>query len=101
MGIRGDGKEKEMRRSEYKRGEFILSRMQHYLLIDLGHGIIDAEQAGYVFDLIIWARRNRQLSNSGVTTDMDLAQNSYYLKALNDYRGYLEIRQQRLKEKFA
>lgn len=89
-----------MRRSDFTRGEFILSRMQHYLLMDLGHEIINAEQAGYIFDLMVWARRNRQLSSSGVTTDMDLAQNSYYLKALKDYRGYLVIRKQRLEEKF-
>lgn len=90
-----------MKRVDYKRGQFILSRMQDYLLIDLGKGVIDAEQAGYVFDLLVWARKNRQLASSGVTTDVDLAQNSYYLKALDDYRKYLEIKNQRLKEKFA
>lgn len=90
-----------MRRSDFTRGEFILSRMQHYLLMDLGRGEINTEKAGYVFDLMVWAKRNRQLSSSGVTTDIDLAQNSYYLKALNDYRGYLVIRKQRLEEKFA
>ena len=90
-----------MRRSDYKRGEFILSRMQYYLLIDLGKGKINSEQAGYVFDLIVWARKNWQLFSSGVTTDTDLARNTYYLRALDDYRGYLVIKQQRLKEKFA
>ena len=90
-----------MRRSDFKRGEFILSRMQYYLLIDLGRGEINTEQAGYVFDLMVWAKKNRQLSSSGVTTDIDLARNNYYLRALEDYRRYLGIRQQRLKEKFA
>ena len=89
-----------MKRIDYRRGEFILSRMQYYLLIDLGKGIIDSEQAGYVFDLMVWAKRNRQLSSSGVTTDFDLAMNSYYLRAIADYRGYLKIKRKRLEEKF-
>lgn len=89
-----------MRRSDYKRGEFILSRMQHYLLMDLGRRIINTEQAGYVFDLMVWAKKDKKLFSSGVTTDMDLAQNDYYLRALEDYRGYLVIRKQRLEEKF-
>ena len=101
MGFQRDGQPIQMKRVDYKRGEFILSRMQHYLLIDLGKGIINAEQAGYVFDLMVWAKKNQQLFSSGVTTDADLARNSYYLKALKDYRGYLQIKQQRLKEKFA
>jgi len=90
-----------MKRVDYKRGEFILSRMQYYLLIDLGKGKINSEQAGYVFDLMVWTKRNKQLFSSGVTTDEDLARDSYYLKALEDYRRYLQIKQQRLKEKFA
>lgn len=90
-----------MKKTDYKRGQFILSRMQYYLLIDLGKEVINAEKAGYVFDLMVWAKRNQQLSSSGVTTDIDLAQNSYYLRALDDYRGYLQIKRKRLEEKFA
>ena len=88
-------------RSQYKRGEFILSRMQYYLLIDLGKGIINSKQAGYVFDLMVWTKKNGRLFSSGITTDTDLARNNYYLRALDDYRRYLQIKQQRLKEKFA
>lgn len=88
-----------MRKSDYKRGEFILSRIQHYLLIDLGKEEIDAEQAGYVFDLMVWSQRNGKLFSNGVTTEEDLANNPYYLKALKDWQNYLLIRRQELEAK--
>ncbi len=90
-----------MKRIDYKRGDFILSRLQYYLLVDLGRGEIDAEQAGYIFDLMVWAKKNNRLYSNGVTTEEDLASHPYYLRALDDYRRYLELKQQRLEEKFA
>lgn len=89
-----------MRIADYKRGEFILSRLQYYLLIDLGKGEINAEQAGDIFELLVWAKRNRQIFPNGITTDEDLAQNKYYLRALDDYRRYLEIKKEMLEAKY-
>lgn len=86
-------------RSQYKRGEFICSRINYYLLLDLGKGVINSDQSAYVFNLMVWATKEKKLFSNGVTTDEDLAQNEYYLKAVDDYRNYLMIKREILEAK--
>lgn len=84
--------------SKRERGKFISNRMQDLILHDLGSCKINAEQAGDIFDLLIKASRNKELFVSGVTSNMELAQNKYYKKAVAAWGKCLEIRKQQLRE---
>ncbi len=95
-----------LKKSDYKRGDFILSRMQLYILQDLGRGKLTADpenknkpQAGDVFDLMVQAKKEMRLFSNGVTIDRNLSKNEYYLKALEDWKKVLENRQKLLEEK--
>jgi hypothetical protein len=59
-----------------KRGDFIREKMGMAILKDLGSGKIDAVEAGDLDDLM------RDITTSGVTFNMELAANPYYLSAV-------------------
>lgn len=88
-----------LKKVDYKRGDFILSRMQLYILQDLGKEVINANQAGDILDLVVKAKKEQRLFSSGVTVDSKLVKNEYYLKALEDWKKILENKKKFLEEK--
>jgi len=72
--------------SNYKRGQFIKSRMNHFLLIALGREEIDSIEASRIFDLI------SDIETAGTTHSRDLVKEPFYLQAVRDWRTVLEKR---------
>lgn len=62
--------------SQYERGKYIKSRIMLYILIDGGHGKINTEEWGRVYDLI------SEITTAGTTHSRELAQNGYYKRAV-------------------
>lgn len=81
-----------MKKSQYRRGEFIKAKIGLSILHDLGSGKIDAEQAGDLDNLM------REIEMSGVTFNLELAKHPYYQKAIEVWRGYLEAKRQSIIE---
>lgn len=78
-----------MSRSQHERGDFIREKMGLAILKDLGASKIDAIQAGDLDDLM------RAMRISGVTFDLDLARNPYYLRAVNAWGTHRRAQRER------
>lgn len=81
-----------MSRSLHERGDFIREKMGLAILHDLGGEKINANEAAEVDDLM------RDLQASGVTFNIDLARNKYYLNAVASWREYKEAQRQNVIE---
>lgn len=79
-----------MKKSQYKRGEFIKAKIGLSILHDLGNGKIDAEQAGDIEDLM------REIETSGITFNIELTKHEYYQRAIEAWRECLEAKRQRV-----
>ncbi len=75
--------------SKFERGKYIRLKMHHLILLDLGGGKINAEQAGDSYDLI------SEVETAGTTHCQELARNEYYIKAVEAWVEYKEVRRQR------
>jgi len=78
--------------SKRERGQYIRLKMYYYLLIDLGSGKINAEQAGDVYDLI------SEIETAGTTHSKELAENEYYKRAVADWVKAKEAHRKRIIE---
>lgn len=75
--------------SQYERGNFIRLKIHGYILDALGHGEINADGAGDVYDLISF------VETSGSTHNSELAEHPFYKKAVEAWR---EVRERRIKK---
>lgn len=75
--------------SQYERGKFIKSRMNHYILMALLKREINAEEAGRLFDLI------SEVETSGSTHNSELVREPFYLQAVKDWQ---KVRERRVKK---
>lgn len=64
--------------------------MYHYILLDLGGGKINAEQAGDIYDLI------SGIETAGTTHCSDLANNEYYKRAVQEWVRAKKIHRERI-----
>lgn len=78
--------------SQFERGKYIRLKMHHLILLDLGEGKINAEQAGDAYDLI------SEIETAGTTHSRELAQNEYYRKATSAWVEAKRIDRQRFIE---
>lgn len=78
--------------SKYERGKYIKLKMHHLILLDLGSGKINAEQAGDAYDLM------SGIETAGTTHNQKLAKNEYYKKAVEEWVKAKEIHRQRIIE---
>jgi len=78
--------------SQYERGKYIRLKIHHQILLDLGAGKINAEQAGEVFDLM------SEIETAGTTHDPALAKNEYYASAVAAWVEAKQIQRQRIIE---
>lgn len=76
--------------SKYERGKYIRLKMHYLILVDLGSGKINAEQAGDVYDLM------SEIETAGTTHCRELAGNEYYKKAVEEWTRAQELHRQRL-----
>jgi len=76
--------------SKRERGLYIKLKIHHLILIDLGSGKINAEQAGCAYDLI------SEIETAGTTHSRELAQNEYYKKAVEEWVNAKEAHRKRL-----
>ena len=67
--------------SNYKRGQFIRSRMNHFILMALGQEEINAMEAGRIFDLI------SDVETAGTTHSQALIKEPFYLQAVQDWKA--------------
>ncbi len=74
-----------MKYSDYKRKKYIRMKMIYLLLLDL----VPSKQFGIVWDLI------DEIGPSGTTHCRELAENEYYIKAVNGWTEAEELRRQR------
>ena len=72
--------------SSYKRGRFIKSRINHFILIALGREEIDSAEAGRIFDLI------SDIETAGTTHSLELIKEPFYLQAIKDWQAIPERR---------
>ena len=72
--------------SNYKRGRFIKSRMNHSILMALGREEIDAFEAGRIFDLI------SEVETAGTTHSLELVKEPFYLQAVENWKAIPERR---------
>lgn len=79
--------------SQRTRGDFIREKMGLAILHDLGESKIDSKQAGDIDNLM------RDLEASGATVNIELAQNEYYLKAIEAWRKHLETKREERRNK--
>lgn len=82
-------KESPVSYSRHERGEFIRTKMQHYILMELGTGKINADKAGHIFDLI------SDVETAGTTHNKELATHEFYLKALKEWQAHLQKKKDR------
>ncbi len=75
--------------SQYERGKFIRLKMHGYILDALGHGKINAERAGDIYDLISF------VETSGSTHNPELASEPFYVQAV---RAWGKVRERRIKK---
>ena len=78
--------------SQYERGKYIRLKMHHFILIALGKEKINAIQAGDAYDLM------SGIEIAGTTHCQDLAQNEYYIKAVEAWVEAKKIHRQRIIE---
>lgn len=78
--------------SKYERGKYIRLKIHHYILLALGGGKINAEQAGDIFELM------DGIETAGTTHDRTLAQHDYYKRAVAAWVRAREIQRQRIAE---
>lgn len=78
--------------SKYERGKYIRLKMHHLILLDLGNGKINAEQAGDAYDLM------SGIETTGTTHSKELARNEYYKKAVEEWVMAKEAHRQRIIE---
>ena len=78
--------------SKYERGKYIRLKMHHFILLDLGHGKINAIQAGNVYDLM------SGIETAGTTHSQELARNKYYKKAVEEWVKAKQAHRQRIIE---
>lgn len=78
--------------SKYERGKYIKFKIHYYILIDLGKGKINAEQAGDIYDLI------SEIETPGTTHSKELADHEYYKRAVGEWVKAREIQRQRIIE---
>ena len=78
-----------MSQSQYKRGQFIKSRMMHYNLMACG----TTEEFGRIYDLISF------VETSGSTHNEELAKEPFYLQALKDWQKVKERRVKKYEQK--
>ncbi len=62
--------------SQFERGKYIRLKFHHLILLDLGSGKINAEQAGDAYDLL------SGIETAGTTHNQELASNKYYEKSV-------------------
>ena len=74
--------------SNYKRGRFIKSRMNYFILMALGREEIDAFEAGRIFDLI------SDVETAGMTHSLELIKEPFYIRAVQDWQSIPEKRPQ-------
>lgn len=79
--------------TQYERGQFIRSRMNLLILMALGKGKINAEEAGRIFDLI------SEVETSGSTHNGELAKESFYIQAVKDWGKVKERRRKEYEQK--
>jgi len=75
--------------SQFERGKYIRLKMHYFILVDIGKEKINAEQAGDIADLM------DGLETAGTTHCQDLAQNEYYIKAVEAWIGAKKIQRER------
>ena len=75
--------------SEFERGKYIRLKMHHLILLALGKEKIDVEEAGDAYDLM------DGLETAGTTHCQDLAQNEYYIKAVEAWINAKKIQRER------
>ena len=78
--------------SKYERGKYIRLKMHHLILLDLGEGKINAEQAGDAYDLM------DGIETAGTTHCQELAQNGYYKQAIQAWVNAKQAQRQRFTE---
>jgi len=66
--------------------------MHHLILLDLGSGEINADQAGDAYDLM------DGIETAGTTHDPALAKNEYYISAIEAWVDAKKIQRQRIAE---
>ena len=66
--------------------------MHHLILLDLGEGKINAEQAGDSYDLV------SEVETAGTTHCQELAQNEHYKKAVTEWVKAKQAQRQRFIE---
>ena len=72
--------------SQFERGRFIKSRMNHFILVALSREEIDAIEASRIFDLI------SMVETAGTTHDKNLVAEPFYLQAVKNWQKALERR---------
>lgn len=72
--------------SNYKRGRFIKSRMNHFILMALGREEIDSIEASRIFDLM------DEIETAGTTHSRELIKEPFYLQAVQDWKAVPERR---------
>jgi len=78
--------------SKFERGKYIRLKMHHLILLDLGEGKINAEQAGDAYDLM------DAIATDGTTHCQELAQNEYYKTAVKAWVSAKQAHRQRIVE---
>jgi len=71
--------------SNYKRGRFIKSRMNHFILMALGREEIDSIEASRIFDL-------SDVETAGTTHSLEVVKEPFYLQAVQDWKAVPEKR---------
>ncbi len=75
-----------------ERGQYIKLKIHDSILFDLAHGIINAEKAGHVYNLI------SHVETAGTTHNEELAKNKYYQEAVAEWVKARKIQRQRFME---
>ena len=76
--------------SKYERGKYIRLKVHHLILLDLGSGKINAEQAGDAYDLL------SGIETAGTTHCQELARDEYYKKAVEEWVKAKQAHRQRI-----
>ena len=78
--------------SKFERGKYIRLKIHYFILVGLGNGKINADQAGDVYDLM------SEIETAGTTHCRELAENEYYKKAVEEWVKAKEAHRQRIIE---
>lgn len=78
--------------SKFERGKYICLKMHHLILLDLGEGKINSEQAGDAYDLM------DKIETDGTTHSQELAQDDYYKKAVQAWVSAKQAERKRFME---